>query len=283
MGGGSASPCPEEQLQHPLNVHVAMPVEGRSARCAAAPTTTPCPAWSAVLSRSCMVLLIVLACTPQTPKFFILVAMALEKSPSRVGRLGAEQAQCRAGVRRTDVFFARQSTVSLRFPSFSKTAVSLRPTLVAARPPAATLVRKFVSLRKRGMYCFAMAKRSLSLRTRNAAKVTGAVLGRKAVCKEACARKGTGASQLPGVQRGMGASQLWSWVLLFFFWGARGESASGGAKGNGGESALDCCCCLLSFFGGGGASQLLPLACPTFDTCQEGILSGRDFVRKEFC
>ena len=38
------------------------------------------------------------------------------------------------------------------------------------------------------------------------------------------------ASQLPGGEGGMGASQLWSWVLLlstFFFWGAGGESASG--------------------------------------------------------
>ena len=84
-----------------------------------------------------------------------------------------------------------------------------------------------------------------------------------------------GASQLPGVRRGMGASQLWSWVLLlstFFFWGARGESASGGAKGNGGESALEL-----------GVVVVYRLACPTFDTCQEGILSGRDFVRKGFC
>ena len=61
---------------------------------------------------------------------------------------------------------------------------------------------------------------------------------------------------------GAGASQLWSWVLLlstFFFWG-------------------------------GGRVSFFRLACPTsFDTCQEVCsvrkcaLSGRDFVRQEFC
>ena len=97
------------------------------------------------------------------------------------------------------------------------------------------------------------------------------------------------ASQLPGVRRGgMGASQLWSWVLLlstFFFRGARAESASGGAKGNGGESALELGVVVVYFLfsGAGGRVSFFRLACPTFDTCQEGILSGRDFVRKEFC
>ena len=65
-----------------------------------------------------------------------------------------------------------------------------------------------------------------------------------------------------GGGRGRGASQLWSLVVSssVFFSGGRGP---------------------VSFF---------RLACPTFDTCQQlcsvrkgFILSGRDFVRKEFC
>ena len=87
-----------------------------------------------------------------------------------------------------------------------------------------------------------------------------------------------GASQLPGwvsCLLGIEASQLWSWVLLlftFFFWGARGESASGGAKGNGGESALELGVVVVYFLfsGAGGRVSFFRLACPTFDTCQEG-------------
>ena len=73
----------------------------------------------------------------------------------------------------------------------------------------------------------------------------------------------------------MGASQLWSWVLLlstFFFWGARGESASGGAKGNGGESALELGVVRKGFCQEGVLSGS--------GLCQEGILPGKVFVRK---
>ena len=63
-------------------------------------------------------------------------------------------------------------------------------------------------------------------------------------------------------RRGMGVSQLWSWVLLllstFFFRGRGGESAS-------------------SVW----LAQRLTHVRKGF--CQEGILSGRNFVRKEFC
>ena len=55
---------------------------------------------------------------------------------------------------------------------------------------------------------------------------------------------GGGQVSFRGCEGGMGASQLWGWVLLlsaFFFWGAGGESASGlgvlSSAGNGGESA----------------------------------------------
>ena len=44
---------------------------------------------------------------------------------------------------------------------------------------------------------------------------------------------GIEASQLPGVRRGMGASQLWSWVLLlstFFFLGGEGRVSFRGGE-----------------------------------------------------
>ena len=66
-------------------------------------------------------------------------------------------------------------------------------------------------------------------------------------------------------------------------------------KGEGGRVSfgVGCCCCLLSFFGGGGVSQLLPFGLPNVSGsvlcqevcsvrkgfCQEGILSGRNFVK----
>ena len=107
------------------------------------------------------------------------------------------------------------------------------------------------------------------------------------------------ASQLPGGEGGMGARQLWSWVLLlstffflgagasqlwswvlllstFFFWGAGGESASGlcvlssagdggesasgGRRGDGGASALELGVVVVYFlFFGGGGESALEL------------------------
>ena len=79
---------------------------------------------------------------------------------------------------------------------------------------------------------------------------------------------GRGASQLAGGRRGMGASQLWSWVLLlstFFFWGAGGESASS------------------VWLAQPRLTRVRKCALSGSVLCQEGILSGRNFVRQEFC
>ena len=82
---------------------------------------------------------------------------------------------------------------------------------------------------------------------------------------------GAGVSQLPGGARGesapvgeggMGASQLWSWVLLLSTFFLRGAGAS----------QLWSWVLLLStfFLWGGARVSFFRLACPTsFDTCQE--------------
>ena len=95
---------------------------------------------------------------------------------------------------------------------------------------------------------------------------------------------GRGASQLPGCEGGRGvvvvvAVAVAVVVVCFCFGGA------------GGQSALEFGGVVVGFFSGGrGPVSFFRLACPTFDTCQEvcsvreeGILSGRNFVRQEFC
>ena len=58
----------------------------------------------------------------------------------------------------------------------------------------------------------------------------------------------------------MGASQLWSWVLLlstFFFWGAGVSQLPGVRRRDGGESALELGVVVVYFlFFGAGVSQL---------------------------
>ena len=127
-------------------------------------------------------------------------------------------------------------------------------------------------------------------RMRTSAKLTGAVLGQESgsAKKRALPERewgrvsfgvalscsaGNGGESASGGAKGDGgesALELGVVVVYFLFWGARGESASGGAKGNGGESALELGVVVVYFLFSGAV-------------CQEGILSGRNFVRKEFC
>ena len=89
-------------------------------------------------------------------------AGGVSKQACRKAR-SAEQAQCWAGVRRQTFFSPAQSTFQprdFRLPPRKLLACELAPdTAVRRVRPVATLVRKFVSLRKRGdICCFAMAK-----------------------------------------------------------------------------------------------------------------------------
>ena len=172
---------------------------------------------------------------PPKPCSFLFCGAGGVSKPCRKAR-SAEQAQCRAGVRRTDVFFARPVHRDFRLPPTKLLARELAPdTVVAARPTGghfgsqireSAQERQHVLLRhgeKVGVlaFCHGLLKRVGE--SDGGSLVRKAALQRSVLCQE----------------------------------GNGGESASGGAKGDGGESALE-----LGVVGDGGASQLLPFGLP---------------------
>ena len=147
------------------------------------------------------------ACTPQTPKFFYCGDGGVSK-PCRKSRR-AEQAQCRAGVRRTDVFFRPPSPPfqprDFRLPPRELLARELAPdTVVAARPTGGhfgSQIRESVQERQHVLlrhgekvgvlaFCHGLLKFEPQNARMRTAKVMGAVLGqesgsaRKEFCQE---------------------------------------------------------------------------------------------------
>ena len=103
-------------------------------------------------------------------------------------------------------------------------------------------------------------------------------------------RRAGGPVSFRGCEGGRGASQLWSWVCsssVFVLRRAGGPVSFRGCGGGRGQSALELglfivCFVCFCFEASRRASQLRGEQ-EGQSVCQEGILSGRDFVRKEFC